>query len=146
MLPPTNITAITTAATHPKIWRQLRREGVAVARCAVARLMRDLQLQGVVRGKAPRTTTTPPVDDPTTDPMFGARTFACTGIPQLGEDMGTSDIEQLVVAGLPQEPCKGLTHYTLVGCREGRLVCDAPDWDLRANPPSWWPCPIQATP
>jgi len=51
-----------------KIWRQLRREGVAVARCAVARLMRDLQLQGVVRGKAPRTTTTPPVDDPTGRP------------------------------------------------------------------------------
>ena len=33
-----------------KIWRQLCREGVAVARCSVERLMRSLGLQGVVRG------------------------------------------------------------------------------------------------
>ncbi len=39
-----------------KVWRQLRREGIEVARCTVARLMRALGLQGVVRGKAVRTT------------------------------------------------------------------------------------------
>ena len=39
-----------------KVWRQLRREGVEVARCTVARLMRDMGLEGVVRGKAPKTT------------------------------------------------------------------------------------------
>jgi len=39
-----------------KVWRQLHREGVAVARCTVERLMRRLGLQGVVRGKTPRTT------------------------------------------------------------------------------------------
>ena len=39
-----------------KIWRQLCREGVAVARCAVERLMRSLGLQGVVRGAKRRTT------------------------------------------------------------------------------------------
>ena len=39
-----------------KVWRQLRREGHAVARCTVARLMRRLGLQGVVRGKPVRTT------------------------------------------------------------------------------------------
>lgn len=39
-----------------KVWRQLRREGVAAARCTVARLMRRLGLQGVVRGKPLRTT------------------------------------------------------------------------------------------
>ena len=41
-----------------KVWRQLHREGVAVARCTVARLMRELGLEGVRRGK-PRRTTTP---------------------------------------------------------------------------------------
>jgi putative transposase len=40
-----------------KVWRQLRREGVAVARCTVERVMRELGLQGVRRGKARRTTT-----------------------------------------------------------------------------------------
>jgi putative transposase len=40
-----------------KIWRQLGREGIAVARCTVERLMRELGLQGVRRGKPHRTTT-----------------------------------------------------------------------------------------
>jgi transposase InsO family protein len=40
-----------------KVWRQLLREGIAVARCTVARLMRAMGLQGVVRGKRVRTTT-----------------------------------------------------------------------------------------
>ena len=39
-----------------KVWRQLNREGVAVARCTVERLMADLGLQGVIRGKPVRTT------------------------------------------------------------------------------------------
>jgi putative transposase len=39
-----------------KVWRQLLREGIAVARCTVARLMRTMGLQGVVRGKTVRTT------------------------------------------------------------------------------------------
>ena len=39
-----------------KVWRQLRREGIQVARCTVERLMRDLGLRGVVRGKSRRTT------------------------------------------------------------------------------------------
>jgi transposase InsO family protein len=40
-----------------KVWRQLAREGTAVARCTVARLMRELGLRGVVRGKETMTTT-----------------------------------------------------------------------------------------
>ena len=39
-----------------KVWRQLRREGVDVARCTVARLMRAMGLAGVIRGKPVRTT------------------------------------------------------------------------------------------
>jgi putative transposase len=39
-----------------KVWRQMVREGVPVARCTVERLMADLGLQGVVRGKPIRTT------------------------------------------------------------------------------------------
>ena len=40
-----------------KVWLQLNREGVQVARCTVERLMRRLGLQGVRRGKRVRTTT-----------------------------------------------------------------------------------------
>jgi transposase InsO family protein len=34
-----------------KVWAQLNREGIAVARCTVERLMRDLGLSGARRGK-----------------------------------------------------------------------------------------------
>ncbi len=39
-----------------KVWRQLHREGVVVARCTVERLMRRQGLRGVMRGKVVRTT------------------------------------------------------------------------------------------
>ena len=40
-----------------KVWKQLRRDGVRVARCTVARLMRAMGLAGAVRGRAWVTTT-----------------------------------------------------------------------------------------
>ena len=50
-----------------KVWRQLRREGMSVARCTVERLMRSEGLRGVVRGKRVFTTvpdeTAPRPDD-----------------------------------------------------------------------------------
>lgn len=39
-----------------KVWKQLNREGVAVARCTVERLMRRLGIEGVRRAKRVRTT------------------------------------------------------------------------------------------
>ena len=39
-----------------KVWRQLDREGIKVARCTVERLMKDMGLKGVVRGRKIRTT------------------------------------------------------------------------------------------
>ena len=39
-----------------KVWRQLRPEGIVVARCTTARLMRQRGFSGAVRGKGVRTT------------------------------------------------------------------------------------------
>ena len=39
-----------------KVWRQLNREGFEVARCTVERLMREMGLQGAVRGRKFKTT------------------------------------------------------------------------------------------
>ena len=39
-----------------KVWKQMNREGITVARCTVERLMKRLGLQGVRRGKTVRTT------------------------------------------------------------------------------------------
>ena len=43
-----------------KVWRQLGREGKDIARCTVARLMRQMGLQGVIRGHGVRTTVSNP--------------------------------------------------------------------------------------
>jgi putative transposase len=39
-----------------KVWQQMRREQIAVARCTVERLMQRLGIQGVRRGRNPQTT------------------------------------------------------------------------------------------
>ena len=43
-----------------KIWRQLCREGIEAARCTTARLMKQMGLAGVVRGKPVKTTISNP--------------------------------------------------------------------------------------
>lgn len=43
-----------------KVWMKLRRNGTDVARCTVERLMTDLGLRGVRRGRTPRTTVPDP--------------------------------------------------------------------------------------
>jgi len=64
-----------------KVWRQLNREDLFVARCTVERLMRKLGLQGVVRGKSYKTTIP---DDSTARPAdLVQRNFAATRPNQL---------------------------------------------------------------
>jgi putative transposase len=43
-----------------KIWAQLNREGIKVARCTVERLMRSVGVKGAIRGKRHRTTKSDP--------------------------------------------------------------------------------------
>ena len=64
-----------------KVWQQLRREGVAVARCTVERLMRQMGLHGAVRG---RTFTTTHADDSAARPAdLVKREFVATRPNQL---------------------------------------------------------------
>jgi putative transposase len=57
-----------------KIWAQLTREGIRVARCTVERLMRELGIQGAVRGKPARTTI--PVETAPSRPTLSSATLA----------------------------------------------------------------------
>jgi len=50
-----------------KVWQQLQREGIAVARCTVERLMRQHDIEGEHKGKTQRTTTPDPTPSPVTD-------------------------------------------------------------------------------
>ncbi|MBP9528249.1 MAG: IS3 family transposase, partial [Laribacter sp.] len=120
-----------------KVWRQLKREGQRVARCTVKRLMRQLGLRGVTRGKAVRT--------PRPDPAASC--------PQ-------DHVNRQFVAGRPNQPwasdltCvstwQGFVHVAfvedvfaryIVGWRVSRsmhteFVLDALEQALRARQPA----------
>jgi hypothetical protein len=78
-------------------------------------------------------------EPPTDAPNFDGRVTACAHLPSF-EAGSQSSLIQLVVSGRSGDRCKGLTHYTLRGCREN-VACPVPDWDFTATPPAWWPCP-----
>ena len=60
-----------------KVWLQLNREGIPVARCTVERLMRTAGLRGITRAKGPRTTV--PGSGPDIRPDLVDRAFTATG-------------------------------------------------------------------
>ena len=60
-----------------KVWRQLNREEIGLARCTVERLMRIMGLRGVVRGRRIRTTIPDAVADRPLDLV--ERDFSATG-------------------------------------------------------------------
>jgi hypothetical protein len=76
----------------------------------------------------------PPFDNA---PDLTGRLTACAPLPSFdaGDQTG---LVQLVVSGRPTDRCKGLTHYTLRGCRNN-VSCSVPQWDYTASPPPWWP-------
>jgi hypothetical protein len=77
-------------------------------------------------------------EPPASPPDLSGRTMTCAHLPSF--DAGSqSNLIQLVVSGRTTDRCKGLTHYTLRGCREN-VSCSVPDWDITATPPTWWPC------
>jgi hypothetical protein len=88
-------------------------------------------------------------EPPSSPPDLSTLTWACTHVPDLGALPGAPDggvtsgmpTEQLVIADPPTNACKGITHYTLRGCRNDPL-CAMPEWDLSQNTPPWWPCPL----
>jgi hypothetical protein len=80
-------------------------------------------------------------EPPANAPDLASRVVACAHLPTFDTSAGSpaSDLIQLVVSGRATDRCKGLTHYTLRGCRED-VNCPIPDWDFTASPPAWWPC------
>jgi len=66
-----------------KVWHHLRRDGVVVARCTVARLMRELGLRGVVRGRQFITTRPDPAPAAPRPPDLVDRVFTASRPNQL---------------------------------------------------------------
>jgi hypothetical protein len=80
-------------------------------------------------------------EPPAEKPDFSGRLTACAHLPTFDTGSRRSGLIQLVVSGRATDRCKGLTHYTLRGCREN-VNCPVPDWDFTTTtPPTWWPCP-----
>ena len=67
-----------------KVWRQLRREGISVARCTIERLMGELGLQGARRGKTHRTTTPDQTTARPADLVGGAELLGDQAQPVVG--------------------------------------------------------------
>ena len=63
------------------MWRQMNREGIDVARCTVGRLMREMGLRGVVRGRKFKTTVAD--DSKVRPPDLVERDFTATRPNQL---------------------------------------------------------------
>jgi len=59
-----------------KVWAELNRQGVDVARCTVERLMREIGLRGLLRDKSPRTTR--PAAEPSRPDDLVERDFTAT--------------------------------------------------------------------
>jgi hypothetical protein len=81
-------------------------------------------------------------EPPADAPDLTNRTMACAKVPDFGSGKANGMI-QLAISGRSDDSCVGLTHYVLRGCRNDAL-CELPQWDITATPPSWWPCPVQA--
>ena len=64
-----------------KVWHELNRQGVTVARCTVERLMRQAGLRGLLRDKSPRTTR--PAPETTRPADLVERDFTADGPNQL---------------------------------------------------------------
>ncbi len=119
-----------------KMWRQLKREGVEVARCTVARLMSAMGLEGAVRGKPVRTTVSrqlgpvparqgePPVPGPGAERALGERLH-------LRLDLGRVRLCRLRHRRLRQPHCR----LARVALGEDRFVLDALEQALWARQP-----------
>ncbi|HET7502791.1 MAG TPA: hypothetical protein VFK02_17335 [Kofleriaceae bacterium] len=81
-------------------------------------------------------------EPPADAPDLTGRTIACVKVPDFGSGKAAGML-QLAVSGRSDDSCVGLTHYVLRGCRNDAL-CELPQWDITATPPTWWPCPAQA--
>ncbi len=111
-----------------KIWLQLRREGIEVARCTVERLMRQLGVSGVVRGKTRRTTIPDPAAPQSPDLVkrkFKAdapnRALLTEGYSGRGK---VAAFRRVYMSGGPFLEKIGLPHSNLT--RTDRLSCIIP--------------------
>jgi putative transposase len=93
-----------------KVWNQLKREGRAVARCTVARLMRRVGLAGVVRGRAFKVTTIPDTA-PLRPPDLVARQFTA-GRPN---QLGVADLTYVAT-------WRGFVYVAVIGVFSRRIV------------------------
>jgi hypothetical protein len=81
-------------------------------------------------------------EPPANAPDLSTRTLACAKVVDFGSGKADNAI-QFVATARADDSCVGLNHYVLRGCRND-ATCPAPQWDITATPPAWWPCPVQA--
>jgi hypothetical protein len=92
-----------------------------------------------------KTGTTRYREPPKDAPDLADATWACAGLPRLGEpdpeDSASADAVQLVVASPDDVHCPTVDHFLIQGC-ERDPTCASPEWDRTGSVPEWWPCPV----
>jgi putative transposase len=109
-----------------KVWLALNREGIAVARCTVERLMREEGLSGAVRGKVKRTTVAGPAGERAADLV--QRRFA----PTVPDRLWVADMTyvstwsgSVYVAFVIDAYARRILGWRAGTCMSTRLVLDA---------------------
>ena len=118
-----------------KVWRQLTREGPAVARCTVERLMRRMGLRGVMRGKVVRTTIS---DAKAPCPWTGQPAVPCREAqPAVGQRLHLRPhVAGLVVRGLRhRRVARRIVGWRVSSSMRTDLVLDALEQALYARQP-----------
>lgn len=114
-----------------KIWRELGRQGRAVARCTVERLMRELGITGAVRGKKVITTIADPGTERAPDPVD--RQFVATAPNRCWVADFThiaTWAEVVYVAFVVDTFSRRIVGWSAATSKETRLVLDALDMAL----------------
>ncbi|MFJ6777113.1 IS3 family transposase [Kitasatospora sp. NPDC091257] len=114
-----------------KIWRELGRQGQAVARCTVERLMRELGITGAVRGKKVITTIADPGTERGPDPVD--RQFVATAPNRCWVADFThiaTWAEVVYVAFVVDTFSRRIVGWSAATSKETRLVLDALDMAL----------------
>jgi len=93
-----------------KVWRQLQREGFGVARCTVARLMRSMGLQGIIRGKPIRTTIS---DKATPSPLDRVSRTAHSGFVLDALEQALHDRRPVHGGGLVHHSDRGVQYVSI---------------------------------
>jgi transposase InsO family protein len=106
-----------------KLWRQLRREGIGIACCTTARLMKQMGLAGTIRGKPVKTTISNPAAPCPRDKVSWTSFGKSGEFPMSYEELEDAAVPALAARSQPRNtrPSIAVSGPSLPACVRARL-------------------------